>query len=304
MPGTGDHKTCLSRKWYSTLWGGRRDYPVLSSRLLVRNGIAKVAKYTWSDRWAVLASGHNDEETSSSEYLGKMVNRSRGFVIRHLREALVSALTEADGNETLSRHLHARAKLRLITMSDEELQELAKLVACPPERPVEMVYQGLKGEIEELKQTANEWMKDVPQNNTTPDPEEGMHYRVLIVENEPSLRQELVSAFTQVGFIVVDVPDYSQTLQRLYEFKVDLVVMDSFLPDWDGFEACSELRSRFDIPVILLGQDSGDRVWERVMEADADHYEVKPCRYLALVARAKAILRRYRKDENSRYGRL
>ena len=222
-----------------------------------------------------------------------MVNPSRDFIIRHLCEALVGAVAEADGNETLSRRLHAQAKLRLITMSDEELQELAKLIARPPERPVEMVYQGLKGKIKELKQTATEWMKDL-RRNTIPDPEEEMHDRVLIVENEPFLRKELVSVFTQAGFIVVDVPDYSQTLQRLNEFKIDLVVMDSFLPDWGGFEACSELRNRFDIPVILLGKDSDNRVWERVMEAGADHYEVKPCKYLALAARAKAILRRYK----------
>ncbi len=212
-------------------------------------------------------------------------------MISHLREVLVAALAEVDGNEVLSRHLHARAKLRLVTMSDEELWELARLTACPPERSIEMAYKEHKCVVEEIKRTAAEWMKDLPRN-AIPDPDEEMHDRVLIVENEPSLRKELVSVFTQAGFIVVDVPDYSQTLQRLYEFKVDLIVMESLLPDWDGFQACLELRSQFDIPVILLGEDSSNRVWERVMEANADHYEMKPCRFSSLVVRAKAILRR------------
>ncbi len=223
----------------------------------------------------------------------EMANQNRHFLILHLREALVGAIAEIDGNETLSRRLHAQAKLRLITMSDEEQQELAKLVACPPERPVEMVYRGLKSDIEELKETATEWMKDL-QRNTTADPEEEMRDRVLIVENEPSLREELVSVFKLAGFAVSDASDYSQALQRLYEFKVNLIVMESILPDWDGFEASYEFRNRFSIPVILLGQDSGGQVWKRVMEADADHYEVKPCKYLALAARAKAILRRHK----------
>jgi CheY-like chemotaxis protein len=224
-----------------------------------------------------------------------MANQSRDFVIRYLREALVGAIAEADGNETLSRRLHARAKLRLITMSDEELQELVKLVACPPERPVEMVYQGLKDEIADLKQTAMEWMKDL-QRNATPNPEEEIHDRILIVENEPSLREELVSVFKQAGFAVSDASDYSQALQRLYEFKVSLIIMESLLPDWDGFDASYEFRNRFGIPVILLGQDSSDQVWEKVMGANAEHYEIKPCKCQALVARAKVILRRYKSN--------
>lgn len=218
---------------------------------------------------------------------------NRDSVIYHLRQALLGALAEADGDEASSKYLHAQTKFRLIAMSDEELWELTKMMALHSERPVEIVYQELKGEIKELKQTATEWMKDL-QRNTIPDPEEEMHDRVLIVENEPSLGEKLVSVFAQAGFVVADVSDYSQALQRLDEFKPDLIVMESLLPDRDGFQACSELRSRFDIPVILLGQDSDDRVWERVREAGADHYEVKPCKYLALVARVKAILRRHK----------
>jgi hypothetical protein len=149
-----------------------------------------------------------------------MLNQSRDFAFYHVREALASAIAEASGSETVSRCLHAQAKLRLITMSDEDLQELSRLLACPPERPVETAYQGLKDAIEDLKQTACEWIKDLPQH-TKPDPEEGTHYRVIIVKNEPSLRKELVSALTQAGFTVSDVLDYSQALRRLHEFKND-----------------------------------------------------------------------------------
>ncbi len=224
-----------------------------------------------------------------------MVNQNRDFVIRHLREALVGAIAEADGNETLSRRLHARARLRLITMSDEELRELANQVACPPERPIETVYQGLKDQITQLKQTAIDWTKDL-QRDASPNPEEEKRDRILIVENEPSLREEMALVFKQAGFAISDASDYLQALQRLYEFKVNLIVMESLLPDWDGFDASHEFRNRYGIPVILLGQDSGDQVWKKVMEANAEHYELKPCKYRALVARAKAILRRYKSN--------
>ena len=55
-----------------------------------------------------------------------------------------------------------------------------------------------------------------------------------------------------------------------------------------------EMACSLGIPVVLLGEDSSDEVWERVMEVDADLYQVKSFSYLPLVARVKAILRRYK----------
>jgi len=122
---------------------------------------------------------------------------------------------------------------------------------------------------------------------------EAMRYRVLVIESEASLRNKLVSAFAGGGFSITAASDYSEALMQIGNFSPDMDIMESVLPDKDGFKACSELRSRFHIPVILVGQDRNDRVWERVMEAGADHYEVKPLRYLSLAARVRAILRRY-----------
>ena len=87
--------------------------------------------------------------------------RDRSFVEHHLREALRGAAAEANGDEELSRRLHAETKLRLIGMSDKELWELAKLTASPPERPVELVYKGIKQAIEEHRATADGWLMDL-----------------------------------------------------------------------------------------------------------------------------------------------
>ena len=132
---------------------------------------------------------------------------------------------------------------------------------------------------------------------------------ILIIGTEPSLREELVSAFTRSGFTMAYVASYPEALLKLSEFSLDLVIMNTVLPTRDGFEACSELRSILGIPVVLLGEDSSDKVWEKVMEADADHYQIKPCQYvLELVTRVKAILRRYRSagsrsDNDAGYGK-
>ncbi len=80
---------------------------------------------------------------------------------RHLIEALHGVLAEAEGHADLGRRLQAQAKLRLINMTEEELWELAKITALPPERPVELRYKEYKCAMEELKETAGEWMKDL-----------------------------------------------------------------------------------------------------------------------------------------------
>ena len=118
--------------------------------------------------------------------------------------------------------------------------------------------------------------------------------RILIIEGEPISRSQITSALTEAGFMVADAPDFPEAQLKLNEFKPDVCIMDAVLPGRDGMEACYQLHSTFGIPVVLLGEDSSDEVWERVMESEADLYLVKPFSYPVLVARVKAILRRYK----------
>ena len=92
------------------------------------------------------------------------------FVKYHLREALQASIAESNGDQDLSRRLHARVRLRLLNMSDEELWELAKQTSCPPERPVELAYKGIKQAIEEHRATAGEWINDLAKR-AVPDKE-------------------------------------------------------------------------------------------------------------------------------------
>ena len=117
---------------------------------------------------------------------------------------------------------------------------------------------------------------------------------ILVIASEPISRRQIISALTEAGFVAVGVPNYPESLLKLNEFEPDLVIMDAVLPGRDGMEACYQLHSTFGIPVVLFGEDSSDEVWGRVMKADADLYLVKPFGYLELVARMKAILRRYK----------
>jgi len=118
---------------------------------------------------------------------------------------------------------------------------------------------------------------------------------ILIIESDTALRTGLASDLTEAGFSVANVSDYSESLLKLDEFKPDIVIMDEILPGGDGMEVCHQLQSTFGIPIVLLGEDCSDEVWERVMEAEADLYLIKPFSYPVLVARVKAILQRYKK---------
>jgi len=88
---------------------------------------------------------------------------NQDFVKYHLREALYAAAAAANGDEDLARQLHAGTKLRLISMTDDELRELTRLTASPPKLPVELAYnyKRYKQRIEELKATGSEWTKDL-----------------------------------------------------------------------------------------------------------------------------------------------
>jgi len=223
----------------------------------------------------------------------KMTASNHDFIIEHLREALVAGLAEAEGNEKLSRKLRARTKLRLITMSEDELREFAGLSACLPERPVDKVYQQLVDEVEKLRQTGENWKNDIRQNNDI-NLENGKNNIILSIANNPCLESELVSIFKQDGFRVFKAHDYSQILQKLYQCRIDLIIMSSNLPDCNAFTACYEFRSFFSIPVILLGEETDDIIQTRIEKSNADYYETLPCNFTDLLNRARSILRPYR----------
>lgn len=79
----------------------------------------------------------------------------------HLIEAVRAAAAEAEGKKELARCLHAATKLRLINMSDDELWELALILAIPQGKPVQQAFHEFKQAVEEHKATRKEWMKDL-----------------------------------------------------------------------------------------------------------------------------------------------
>jgi phosphate regulon transcriptional regulator PhoB len=130
-----------------------------------------------------------------------------------------------------------------------------------------------------------------------------MAAEVLVVEDEPDIRNLIVHHLTRDGFRCQAVGSGAEALARLRSMPPDLVVLDLMLPGMDGLEVCRRLRAEpatAGVPIIMLTAkaDEVDRVVG--LEMGADDYVVKPFSPKELVARVRAVLRRARPDEVSR----
>jgi len=117
---------------------------------------------------------------------------------------------------------------------------------------------------------------------------------ILVVEDEPALRDTLSYNLKKDGFTVEAVGDGRSALDSARKLKPDLIVLDLMLPEIDGFEVCRILRKEMTTPILMLTarDDEIDRVVG--LEVGADDYLTKPFSMRELLARVKAQLRRSR----------
>lgn len=115
---------------------------------------------------------------------------------------------------------------------------------------------------------------------------------VLVVDDEPMVREVLAQYLSHDGFTVVEAADGDEAVTKLDESSPDLVLLDLMLPKRHGLEVLRHARSTSDVPVILLTAlgDEKDRV--AGLELGADDYVVKPFSPREVAARVKSVLRR------------
>lgn len=117
---------------------------------------------------------------------------------------------------------------------------------------------------------------------------------ILIIESETVLKRTLTSALRKANFGITAVSDYTEALAKIADCKPDLVIMEVSLANPDDVEVCCQIHRDHSIPIILIGEDSGDAVWVMMTDAVADFYVTKPFSCIVLMAQIKAILRRYK----------
>ncbi len=120
--------------------------------------------------------------------------------------------------------------------------------------------------------------------------------RILVVEDDPSIRMGLEDTLAAKGFEVDAVGRGSEGADKACSGHYDLVVLDVMLPDLDGFEVCRRIRASKgaarSVPVIMLSARGAELDRVRGLELGADDYITKPFSLMELLARVASVLRR------------
>ncbi len=118
--------------------------------------------------------------------------------------------------------------------------------------------------------------------------------RILLVDDEQSIQTLLSYPLRKDGYHVTSVLDGGEALQRFEEGRFDLVILDLMLPHLDGVEVCRRLRSRSQVPIIMLTAKGSETDKVAGLEVGADDYITKPFSVREFRSRVKAALRRSR----------
>lgn len=117
--------------------------------------------------------------------------------------------------------------------------------------------------------------------------------RILLIEDEPSIRENLKRNLEAECYAVDSAVNGEEGIRmaRLYEY--DLLILDNLMPKKTGLEVCYELRTeRYTTPILLLSVQSDTEIKVRALDAGADDYLTKPFSLQELLARIRAVLRR------------
>lgn len=122
--------------------------------------------------------------------------------------------------------------------------------------------------------------------------------RILVVDDEPSIRDLLATGLRFAGFAVRTVSNGAQTISAVLEEEPDLIILDVMLPDMNGFSVTKQLRTAgYTAPILFL--TAKDDVDDKVtgLTVGGDDYVTKPFSLDEIIARIKAILRRTTPEE-------
>jgi len=116
--------------------------------------------------------------------------------------------------------------------------------------------------------------------------------KVLVADDDPNVREIIRLYFEKQMIDLVVATDGREAIELMEKELPDVVILDVMMPQMDGFDACREIRKKWDTPIIML--TAKDEEFDRVLglELGADDYVTKPFSPRELVARIRAILRR------------
>ena len=128
-----------------------------------------------------------------------------------------------------------------------------------------------------------------------------MTLKALIIDSDAAAVSSIASTLSQAGFDALNASDCTEGLAKVEKARPHLVLLAETLSN--SGETCSRIRICYNIPVIMLGSSIGREAWDQAVALGADAYLRKSISKLELIARAKAILRRYQSHGCSKKSR-
>lgn len=121
-----------------------------------------------------------------------------------------------------------------------------------------------------------------------------MSYKILLAEDEKSLRDITDKFLTSNGFIVEAVSNGTQAVTAVNRNVYDVIILDIMMPEKNGIEVCKFIRTKYDVPVIFLTALNEEQDIVSGYEVGADEYVVKPVSMPVLLAKVNAMIKRYK----------
>ena len=117
--------------------------------------------------------------------------------------------------------------------------------------------------------------------------------RIMIIDDDPHICELLSLYLDKEGYETAMMHSGRQALDKLSDFAPNLIILDLMLPEMDGYQVCQEIRKTSSVPIIML--TAKGEVFDKVLglELGADDFVVKPFETKEVLARIKAVLRRY-----------
>ena len=116
--------------------------------------------------------------------------------------------------------------------------------------------------------------------------------RILVIDDQPQIRRVMRMTLTGAGYEVDDAKTGEEGLEKVRDFRPDLVLLDINLPGMGGLETCSSIRSDPNVAIIMLTVHNTDAAKVEALDAGADDFVTKPFSTPELLARIRAAMRR------------
>lgn len=125
-------------------------------------------------------------------------------------------------------------------------------------------------------------------------------YKILIVEDEEKIRDELKNLLQRYGYEAVALEEFHDPIKAILQAKPHLILLDINLPEYDGYVLCRSLRQQTNIPIIMVTSRNSEVDELMSMNLGADNFITKPYNVQILLAHIQALLKRSYQEEQGR----